>query len=109
MTWNTRLFERDSYLRGDWIYTGKAFVDESNLAYIGSYNVVNVRFGIELNEQWLLEAFITNLFDEEAWAAGARWTDWSVPTQFPTLVSFQGVVLSPLDKREFGLRANFRF
>ncbi len=109
LTWNTTVFDRSSYVRGDWIYTGEQFVDESNLAYLDSYNLVNVRFGIDLNEKWLAELFVTNLFDEEAWASGARRTDFARPTQLSLLTQFQGVNVVPLDKREVGLRLNFKF
>ncbi len=109
LTWNTTLFARSSYVRGDWKYTGKQFVDESNLAYIDSYNIVNARFGMNLNEEWLVEFFVTNLFDEKAWQSGARRTNFARPTQLALLTGFQGVNVAPLDKRELGLRFNFKF
>lgn len=109
LTWNGKLGGRDSYLRGDWIYTGESFVDESNLAYVDSYQVVNVRSGLRLRDQWQVELFVTNLFEEEGWATGARRTDFARAIQLPSLNSFQGVVVTPLDKREFGVRINFTF
>ena len=98
----------DMYTRGDVIYFGEAFVDESNLAYTADYFLVNWRLGVE-NEKFRIEAFVRNLFDEDAWAAGARWTDWSVPTFFPTLTTYQGVAVTPQDKRTFGLRFTGKF
>lgn len=109
MTWNTTVLSRDSYVRGDWIYTGEQYVDESNLAYLDSFNIVNLRFGMNLNEKWLAELFVTNLFDEESWMSGARRTDFARPTQLSLLTQFQGVNVVPQDKRELGLRLNFRF
>jgi iron complex outermembrane receptor protein len=102
------MFDQPAYVRGDWIYQGKSYVDESNLAYISSYNLVNARIGLDM-ESWLLELFVTNLFDEEAWATGGRWSDFASPTQFPFLTLKQGVAVSPLDKREFGARVSWRF
>ena len=40
---------------------------------------------------------------------GARWTDFSSPSQFALLTAKQGVALSALDKREVGLRVNWQF
>ena len=107
----TQLFEVngiESYLRGELIYQGRAFVDESNLAYIDSYALINLRAGFN-TERWHVEAFVKNVADEDAWATGARWTDFSSPTQFAFLTAKQGVAVSPQDRREFGIRATMRF
>ncbi|MDH3621600.1 MAG: TonB-dependent receptor [Gammaproteobacteria bacterium] len=98
----------DSYIRGEMIYQGKSFVDESNLAFLDDYTLFNLRAGIN-GENYLVELFIKNLFDEDAWATGARWSDFSSPTQFAFLTAKQGVVVSPQDRREFGIRATYRF
>jgi iron complex outermembrane receptor protein len=108
LIWDFTLFSMPAYLRGDVIYQGETFVDESNLAKIEDYYLANVRAGIDF-ERLGLEFFITNLTDEEAWMTAARWTDWGSPTQFAFLTAKQGVIGSPLDKREFGLRLNYRF
>lgn len=109
LTWNTTLFGREFYARGDYLYTGKSYTDESNLAYLDDYSVVNARVGINVSPQWRAELFVTNLFDEGAWVAGSRQTDFARAIQIPSVTQFQGVVVSPLDKREFGLRMNYRF
>jgi outer membrane receptor protein involved in Fe transport len=83
-------------------------VDESNLAKLDSYNLFNLRIGMEW-ENLMAELFVMNLTDEEAWQTGARWTDFSSPSQFAFLTAKQGVAVSPLDKREVGLRVNWKF
>ena len=93
----------DMSLRGDVIYFGEAFVDESNLAFTEDYFLFNSRLGVS-KDNVRFEIFGKNLFDEDAYAAGARWTDFSVPTNFPTLTAGQGVAVTGQDKREFGLR-----
>ncbi len=98
----------DWYVRGDVSYFGEAFVDESNLAYTEDYFLANMRFGI-VNDTLRLEAFVNNLFDEDAYGAGARWTDFSRPTNFGTLTLNQGVAVSALDKREIGVRVSKTF
>lgn len=107
----TKTFEAGrfpAYVRADLIHQGKSYVDESNLAYIGSYNLIHLRGGIN-TDNYLVEVFIRNLMDEDAWQTGARWTDFSAPFQIPFFTAKQGVALSPLDRREIGVRVNFRF
>ena len=98
----------DGYVRADALYQGETFVDESNLAFIEDYTVFNLRAGLG-SDRYGVELFVRNLFDEQAWATGARWTDFSSPTQFVFLTAKQGVAVTPLDRREFGLRLNFNF
>ena len=50
-----------------------------------------------------------NLTDEEAWQTGARWTNFSSPSQFAFPTAKQDVAVSPLDKREVSLRVNWKF
>lgn len=107
MTWNMHLRGKPAYLRGDIFYTGKNYVDEANLAYIDDYALVDVRIGLGLNSSLSLELFSTNLLDKQAWQIGARWSDFSLPTQFPTVAAFNGVAVAPLDRREVGLRVNY--
>jgi len=102
------LFESDAYVRAEFFYQGKTFVDESNLAYLDSFSTVNLRAGIS-TDKYLIEIYGTNVFDEEAWASGGRWTDFSSPFQPAFFVAKQGVAVTPLDKPDFGLRAVWRF
>lgn len=99
---------KEGFIRVDTNYFGKAFVDESNLAYIGDYFLTNVRAGVT-KDNWRVEVFANNLFEEDQWAAGARWTDFSRPTNFGLLTAFQGVAVSPQDRRDVGLRVNYSF
>jgi outer membrane receptor protein involved in Fe transport len=102
------LFNQGGYWRLDWFHQGESYVDESNLAKLDSYNLFNLRIGLQW-ENLMAELFVMNLTDEEAWQTGARWTDFSSPSQFAFLTAKQGVAVSPLDKREVGLRVNWKF
>jgi iron complex outermembrane receptor protein len=107
----TKYFEaasRPAYVRVDYIYQGKSYVDESNLAHIAGYGLLNLRAGIN-TERYMIEFFVKNAMDEDAWMTGSRWTDFSSPAQFDLLTFKQGVAVSPLDRREFGMRVNYRF
>ena len=98
----------DAYVRGDLNYQGKAFVDESNLAFIDAFTTVNLRGGIS-TDQYRLELFIRNLTDEDAWQTAARWTDFASPFQLAFFTAKQGIAVTPLDRREVGVRASFYF
>lgn len=108
ITHDFAMMGQNGYWRLDWFYQGEAYVDESNLAKLDAYNLFNLRAGLEW-ESLMVELFVTNLTDEEAWQTGARWTDFSSPSQFAFLTAKQGVAVSPLDKREFGIRMNLKF
>lgn len=98
----------NAFFRGDMVYQGRSFVDESNLAFLDDYTLFHLRAGIE-GESYRAEFFINNALNTVEWQTGARWTDFSSPTQFAFLTAKQGVAVSPLDKREVGLRLSYRF
>lgn len=108
LTYQFNLFDQPAYVRGDWIYQGKSYTDESNLAYISSYNLVNARIGLD-KESWLVELFVTNMLDEEAWQTGSRFTNLGSPLQLAYLQQKQGINVAPLNRREFGARVSWRF
>ena len=97
-----------AFLRLDANYFGKAYTEERNLNYMESYTIFNLRGGVE-TDAYRLELFVTNLFDEDAWASGARFSDTAFATDFGNFFVEQGVNVSPNDKREIGIRAQLRF
>lgn len=107
-TQNFQVAGVDSFVRLDVNYQGKAYADESNLAYMSDYTVVNLRAGFETG-RYRVEAFVRNLTDEDAWMTGARFSDFSSPFQAALLAAKQGIAVSPLDKRDFGVRVNVSF
>jgi iron complex outermembrane receptor protein len=94
------------FVGGDSSYVGRSYTDESNLAYIGAYTVTNARIGVE-RDALRIELWARNLLDENAWVAGTRLTDFSIPGDF----SFrgQGISLAPLEPRSLGARLSYRF
>jgi len=96
------------YVGGDASYFGKAFVDESNLAYCKAYTLANGRFGAE-RDGIRIEGFVRNLFDEEAWAACSRWSDFDAAPSGAQLTVYQGAAVSQLVPRQVGLRAVWKF
>ncbi len=100
--------EMQAFVRLDTIYFGKAFVDEANLAETDDYFLMHLRAGVD-NGRVRTEVFINNLLDEDAWSAGSRWSDFSVPTFFQTLTARQGIAVSPQEKRTIGLRVSYSY
>lgn len=96
------------FVNGDVSYVGKTFVDESNLAYCKSYSLTNLRFGGE-KDGLRIEGFLKNAFDDDSWAACARWTDFDSAPSLGQFTAFQGVAVTPNMPRQFGVRAAIKF
>ncbi len=96
------------FIRGDVNYFGKMFTEERNLNWIDQYAITNIRAGVE-TERYRAEFFIDNLFDVDAWASGARFSDTAFPVDFGNFFVQQGVNVAPNDRQEFGIRASFKF
>ncbi|MEM7283722.1 MAG: TonB-dependent receptor, partial [Pseudomonadota bacterium] len=100
--------EMSGFVRADINYFGRMFTDERNLAWIDDYFITNVRGGIQ-TESYRVELFIDNLFDTDAWASGARFSDTAFPVDFGNFFVQQGVNVAPNDRLEVGLRVTFDF
>ncbi len=110
-TWNgPTVGQWDTYARGDFIYNGKSFTDETNLSTIAAYQLLNLRFGMISDEQLRLELYCRNCADEDGWRTGRRLLDFSPSqTDGPNFFTFQGAPVQPLDKREVGVRLTYEF
>jgi len=107
-TYNFTIGKWDAFVRGDMNYFGETFTDERNLATVDDYFLVNVRAGIQ-TEKVRAEVFVRNLFDEDAWASGARFSDTAFPVDFGNFFVQQGVNVAPNDRQEFGVRVTYSF
>ncbi|MAI06352.1 MAG: hypothetical protein CBC47_04405 [Alphaproteobacteria bacterium TMED87] len=101
----------DWYVRGDVNFNGKAVTGVDNLATVDSWTLVNARIGFE-RDNFRIEGFVKNLFDEDTWRAGQSFTDFSI-TDTPVGVFFDfnklGIILIPQDKRTMGIRTSLTF
>lgn len=111
-TWTDNLTNNwDYFIRFDGAYTGKRFTDEKNFSFIDSQWLFNLRVGVT-DENLRLEAFVTNLFDDDQYLAGNRWTDFSADRDglFPFEFGLaNGIALTAPKKRQFGVRAAYNF
>jgi iron complex outermembrane receptor protein len=94
------------FARGDVIYFGKAYSDYYNLSYTPGYFLVHTRAGVE-KDNLRIEAFVRNLFDEDKWAGALATSDFAVQGDFS--FAAQGIVVTPQDRRTFGVRVNYLF
>ena len=96
----------DWFVRGDASYFGKAYADVANISYTDNYWIANVRAGVE-KEDFRLEFFVRNLFQERAWAGASSVNDFAAQGDF-SFASY-ALIVTPQDKRTFGLRLNHSF
>lgn len=95
-------------IRGDLLHTGKQFVDQLNLAWIGAYTTANLRLSLAREDSFPVQAYVNNLFDQDGWATGAGGFDLGL-TQFVTLPIQRGVSTTPIDRCAVGVRVSYEF
>ena len=96
------------FANSDINFVGKTYADESNLSYCKAYTTANLRAGVR-RDGVRVEAFVRNLFNEDAWAACARWTDFDAAPGLVQLTQYQGIAVTPLMPRQTGLRISYNF
>ena len=108
VTWEDALTGAWDYrLRGDVLYTGRQFTDETNLASLAGYTSFNFSAAVERGDT-SVELFVRNAFGAKAWLTGRRFVDTSlIPLNFAT--AGQGSFVIPIDKREAGVTVRQRF
>ncbi len=95
------------FIRTDGTYMGKTYSEAANFAWYGKFWRFNLRGGFE-RENLRLEAFVKNLFDDDHYLSGARWSDFSTGINFGFLFN-QGVAITPASKRTVGLKMVYEF
>ena len=97
----------DYFLVWDGIYTGKAYNEEANFSWIGDTFRTNLRLGVE-SQTVKLEAFVTNLLNNDDLLAASRIADFTTSNILGFSTNY-GLVVTPPEKRRFGLRATVKF
>lgn len=54
----------DMFVRADWLYKSRRYVDEGNVGYIPGYDTVNLRLGLR-NPEWSVEGFCNNMLNDQ--------------------------------------------
>jgi iron complex outermembrane receptor protein len=101
-TWNW-------FARGDAAFFGKTYVDLDNLAQCKGYTLANAGVGAS-NGNTRVELFVRNLFDDDSWAACARFLEFDLPQDGAgNPNTYMTVIVAPQIKRQIGLRASYKF
>ena len=90
------------FARADYAHLGKYFVDYTNEAWVAPQDIFNLRFGVR-SDALTLEAFSTNLFDEDSPPSAVIGNDLF------TVATSNEIRYSLARKRTFGVRAVYNF
>ncbi len=91
------------YIRGDVLYTGKAWDSDLNLFQTDDYARFNLHMGLTRNKNLTIELFSNNLFNDKTWDYAG------ITVELQGSFADRAVLALPAQKREFGLRTQFKF
>ncbi|SDC82665.1 iron complex outermembrane recepter protein [Sphingomonas sp. YR710] len=86
--------------RLDWVYTGKQYDTEANIAYVPSSQIVNLRIGAR-TDTVSLEFYVKNLFNDD--------TPLNIGRSADTFNSSNTILLAPAQKRIIGVHSSINF
>jgi len=95
------------FIRTDGTYMGKTYSEAANFAWYGKFWRFNLRGGFDRGDL-RIEAFVLNLFDDDHYLSGARWSDFSTGINFGFLFN-QGIAITPASKRTLGMKMVYAF
>ena len=73
------------FIRTDYLYESKRYVQAANLAWIGDSHKVNIRFGVE-KDNWSLTAWVDNLTKDDTPEVVTRYADFGNVLMIPSQV-----------------------
>lgn len=94
----------DWFLRGDYIYNSKTYIDVENLAYLGDLNLFNARLGVE-TEAWTAAVYVNNITNEDTPLLGSEFPNFNV---FPANIK-SAFHLVPRRSRNAGISLQYNF
>lgn len=95
-----------AYIRGDYSYKSKVYVDVSNLTWTGPATNANLRIGAK-TDKVTLEAYVTNLFNNKTPYAGG--VGYTVEPTFSHFATFSAADVQLRDLRTVGARMTVTF
>lgn len=116
VSYNVELTDNlQGFIRGDFLYESKRFVQAANLAYVGDNSLVNLRVGVE-KERWKLTFWVNNLLKNNTPEVATRYLDMGnilmLPSQVRSGSRFtfgRDFTVTPADPRTFGMTFNYKF
>lgn len=101
-----------AYARGEFFYTGWYYDEVTNLTKIPDATELNIRVGLRMDNGISLEAYVSNLTDEDAPTGGNNIADTSKyvrDTTFAYNFAVESVHIHLRDQREAGVRLRWDF
>ena len=98
----------DFFVRADAIYAGSNFGDETNITSAPGGERFNIRAGVVTSNDIRIEAFVTNLTDDDTPTAINRSRDLSDDTGLFDFSTY-GYTVGLRDRRQFGIRVSGSF
>ena len=101
-----------AYARGEFFYTGSYYDEVTNLTKIPDATELNIRVGLRMDNGISLEAYVSNLTDEDAPTGGNNIADTSKyvrDTTFAYNFAVESVHIHMRDQREAGVRLRWDF
>jgi iron complex outermembrane receptor protein len=95
----------DWYGRADYTYQGEKYTDFANSTKVGDSQLATLRLGVR-NEKLTVEAFVTNLFDDDTMLSALLGVD---VLTFLTPTNKNELRFSPPIPRQYGLRVTYDF
>lgn len=86
--------------RADWVYTGRQYETEANVAWLPSSQIVNLRLGLQ-RDDFSFEVYVRNLFNDD--------TPLNIGRAQDTFNSSNTLVLAPALKRVVGIVTRIGF
>jgi len=91
------------FLRGDYVYNSKTWLEAENEAYVGDVTLLNARIGVE-SAAWTAAFYVDNVLDEDAPLLATAFPSFE---RFPTVVNAFHIV--PRRGRNAGITLTLRF
>jgi iron complex outermembrane receptor protein len=101
------------FANGQYVYAGKMYTDETNLAWGRPRNTFDFRLGVE-TDVFMLEGFLLNAFNSYYTTVSTRDVDIFAQTALPPRAAVpaslnNAFMLGLGDRRQYGVRARYRF
>lgn len=91
------------YIRGDYVYNSKTWLEAENEAYVGDVTLVNARIGVR-NDSWEAGFYVDNVLDDDTPLLVTAFPSFE---RFPTVVNAFHIV--PRRGRNAGITMTLRF
>jgi iron complex outermembrane receptor protein len=91
------------YIHPELVYVGKAWDSDLNLFQTSAYTRANLRLGFKRGENLTVELYSTNLFNDKTWDYAG------ITVELQGSFADRAVLALPAQKREIGLRTQFKF